>query len=52
MKTLDEALSIFTKEEVVSFKWDKEINAETGEFPCKSPPTLPSPSPSKNSAVR
>lgn len=31
VKTLDEALLIFTKEEVVSFKWDKEVNAETGE---------------------
>ncbi|CAB1113461.1 unnamed protein product [Ectocarpus sp. CCAP 1310/34] len=31
MKTLAEALEVFTAEEVVSFKWDKEINAETGE---------------------
>lgn len=30
MKTLAEALEVFTAEEVVSFKWDKEINAETG----------------------
>lgn len=33
MKTLDEALTVFTKEEVVSFKWDKEVNPETGG-PC------------------
>ncbi|CAM9823365.1 unnamed protein product, partial [Laminaria digitata] len=31
MKTLGEALEVFTKEEVVSFKWDKEVNADTGE---------------------
>lgn len=31
MKTLAEALDAFTKEELVSFKWDKEINPETGE---------------------
>lgn len=31
MKTLHEALAVFTKEEVVSFKWDKEVNPETGE---------------------
>lgn len=30
MKTLGEALEAFTKEEVVSFKWDKEVNTETG----------------------
>lgn len=30
MKTLGEALEVFTAEEVVSFKWDKEINADTG----------------------
>lgn len=30
MKTLGEALEVFTKEEVVSFKWDKEVNADTG----------------------
>lgn len=30
MKTLGEALDVFTKEEVVSFKWDKEVNADTG----------------------
>lgn len=30
MKTLAEALEVFTAEEVVSFKWDKEINADTG----------------------
>lgn len=30
MKTLAEALEVFTSEEVVSFKWDKEINADTG----------------------
>lgn len=49
MKTLDEALSIFTKEEVVSFKWDKEVNAETGECPFKSPSSR---SPFEKSAVR
>lgn len=32
MKTLAEALEVFTKEEVVSFKWDKEVNAETGKL--------------------
>eukprot|EP00903_Cladosiphon_okamuranus_P019913 g18301.t2 len=31
MKTLAEALEVFTSEEVVSFKWDKEVNADTGE---------------------
>ncbi|CAM9482017.1 unnamed protein product [Scytosiphon promiscuus] len=31
MKTLAEALEVFTAEEVVSFKWDKEINVDTGE---------------------
>lgn len=31
MKNLDEALTIFTKEGVVSFKWDKEVNADTGK---------------------
>lgn len=30
MKTLDEALAVFSKEEVVSFKWDKEVNPDTG----------------------
>lgn len=30
MKTLDEALAVFTKEEVVSFKWDKQVNPDTG----------------------
>lgn len=30
MKTLAEALEVFTSEEVVSFKWDKEVNADTG----------------------
>lgn len=30
MKTLDEALAVFTKEEVVSFTWDKEVNPDTG----------------------
>eukprot|EP00752_Nemacystus_decipiens_P004045 g3704.t1 len=31
MKTLAEALEVFTSEEMVSFKWDKEVNADTGE---------------------
>lgn len=31
MKTLAEALEVFTSEEVVSFKWDKEANADTGK---------------------
>lgn len=31
MKTLDEALAVFTKEEVVSFKWDKDVDPDTGE---------------------
>lgn len=31
MKTLAEALEVFTSEEVVSFKWDKQINADTGK---------------------
>lgn len=31
MKTLAEALEVFTSEEVVSFKWDKEVNADTGQ---------------------
>lgn len=30
LKTLAEALEVFTAEEVVSFKWDKEI-ADTGK---------------------
>lgn len=31
MKTLAEALEVFTSEEVVSFKWDKEVNGDTGK---------------------
>ena len=31
MKTLAEALEVFTSEEVVSFKWDKQTNSDTGE---------------------
>lgn len=31
LKTLGEALEVFTAEEVVSFKWDKEINAAAGK---------------------
>lgn len=30
LKTLAEALEKFTAEEVVNFKWDKEINTGTG----------------------
>lgn len=41
MKTLDEALAVFTKEEVVSFKWDKEVNPQTGgTCVCRAARTL------------
>lgn len=39
MKTLGEALEVFTKEEVVSFKWDKEVNADTGALNNQTPKT-------------
>ena len=39
MKTLGEALEVFTKEEVVSFKWDKEVNADTGALNNHTPKT-------------
>lgn len=39
MKTLGEALEVFTKEEVVSFKWDKEVNADTGALNDHTPKT-------------
>lgn len=40
MKTLGEALEVFTKEEVVSFKWDKEVNADTGALNDHTPKNI------------